>query len=67
MDLLDFFTKSDNTTSSLTSTTLSTISCTVERRRKARDTISEIPIFENTLNRLDKAKRKSQAMSPIWN
>ena len=67
MDLLDFFTKSDNTTSSLTSTTVSTSSCTVERRRKARDTISEIPIFENTLNRLDKAKRKSQAMSPIWN
>ena len=55
MDLLDFFTSEtiNTTQDSISSTRLE------KRRRSPRDTLSNIPIFENTLNRLYKAHKRA--------
>ena len=52
MNLLDYFTAESAVASNIDSTLL-------RRQRKVRDTIAVLPVFENTIQRLNKAKRRA--------
>ena len=63
MDLLDFLTSESNSNTGLSSMVLLSKS---QRTRRARDLVPEIPKFENTLGRLQRANRRAYSIQSIF-
>ena len=58
MDLLELFTTTENSPTNNIKTT--------KRRRSFCDILPELPVFENTKNRLQRAKRQQKLLYLYW-